>query len=308
VLFAALSAGGCTEQQVGWDPFAKRGKVFVPAGSISIHELASRLGLTVKSSTTTRAVLVQPGNQVMIYADPGGQVYVNGRAVVQGGIVEAAGVLHVPGRTPQEVRLALRTPRRRPNAARVPPPRRRLTKIAAKIVVDPGHGGKDPGAIAPGGMHEKAIVLDVARQVADRLRSAGATVKMTRSTDTFVELEDRAAMANRFGADLFVSIHADSARRVSAQGFGTYLAPMASSSAVAAADAIGRRLSGAGVPKHGTFRKQFRVLVLTRCPAVLIELGFLSNPAEAARLGAWSYRRKLAEAIAEGIRDFASRS
>ena len=130
---------------------------------------------------------------------------------------------------------------------------------------------------------------------------------MTRSTDTFIELNERAALANRFGADLFVSVHADSASRLSAQGYGTYLAPMASSRAVAAAEAVGRRLSAAGVPKHGTFRRQFRVLVLTRCPAVLIELGFLSNSAEAARLATWSHRRKLAEAVAEGIRDFVSR-
>ena len=98
-LLAALLAGGCSQEQASWswDVFAKPGKVLVPAGSISVYELASRLGLSVKSSTAAGAALGGPGNQVLIYADPGGQVYVNGKAVVQGGIVPVGDVLHVPG-------------------------------------------------------------------------------------------------------------------------------------------------------------------------------------------------------------------
>ena len=73
---------------------------------------------------------------------------------------------------------------------------------------------------------------------------------------------------------------------------------------LSAASAVGRHLSSAGVPRHGTFRRTFRVLVHTRCPAVLVELGFLSNPAEARQLADPTYRSKLAQAVANGIRDF----
>jgi len=306
MLFASALLGGCNEQKDlwTWDPFAVARKPSVPAGKISVYDLASRLDLVIQSSSAAGAALARLGNQVMIYADPGGQVYVNGELVLQGGIVPVRGVLHVPAETVARVQEALHRYRRPRPLRRSRPVRRGSRRIDGRIVIDPGHGGRDPGAIAATGLREKTVVLDVAQQVAYRLRQAGATVKMTRTGDVFVELNERAAIANRFSADLFVSIHADAAARSSAEGYGTYVARAASSGSVRLAEAVGRSLSAAGVPRHGTFRRDFRVVVLTRCPAVLIELGFLSNAAEAARLGGAAYRRKLAEAIAEGVCDF----
>lgn len=91
------------------------------------------------------------------------------------------------------------------------------------IVIDPGHGGKDPGAIGPGGLEEKNVVLDIALRVSRILKATGRyTVLLTRSKDVFVPLEERTAFANSHKADLFVSIHANASTRESLQGIATY--------------------------------------------------------------------------------------
>src|SRR5205085_3397376 len=91
------------------------------------------------------------------------------------------------------------------------------------VVLDPGHGGKDPGAQAWTGEYEKDAVLDVAERVARRLRASGdVDVVMTRSGDEFVELADRRDTSRRWNADVFVSIHANASKSASARGFETY--------------------------------------------------------------------------------------
>jgi N-acetylmuramoyl-L-alanine amidase len=100
---------------------------------------------------------------------------------------------------------------------------RQLGLSARRIVIDAGHGGHDPGAIGPGGYQEKDLVLDVALRLEKILRSElGAEVVMTRATDVFIPLEERTAIANARGADLFLSIHANSSRSRSARGIETY--------------------------------------------------------------------------------------
>jgi N-acetylmuramoyl-L-alanine amidase len=101
---------------------------------------------------------------------------------------------------------------------------RQLGLSARRIVIDPGHGGHDPGTIGPGGLQEKDLVLDVALRLEKLLRAQpGTEVIMTRSTDVFVPLEERTAIANSKGADLFLSIHANSSRSPSARGIETYI-------------------------------------------------------------------------------------
>jgi N-acetylmuramoyl-L-alanine amidase len=105
-------------------------------------------------------------------------------------------------------------------AARPPPPR---TPRPLKIVLDPGHGGKDPGAQGEGGLLEKDVVLDIAKQLAGRLKEeTGATVVLTRERDVFLTLEERTARANAEGADLFLSIHANASPREDLAGIETY--------------------------------------------------------------------------------------
>jgi N-acetylmuramoyl-L-alanine amidase len=92
-----------------------------------------------------------------------------------------------------------------------------------RIVVDPGHGGHDPGAVGPGGIREKDIVLDIGKKLARKIRQEmGIDVVMTRSSDVFIPLEERTAIANKVNADLFVSVHANASLNRSAVGIETY--------------------------------------------------------------------------------------
>ncbi|MBU0640357.1 MAG: N-acetylmuramoyl-L-alanine amidase [Planctomycetes bacterium] len=170
-------------------------------------------------------------------------------------------------------------------------------------MVDAGHGGRDPGAIGVGPMHEKDVNLQVAQRVAELLNGWGATVRTTRDHDRFVSLDSRAAFAERCRADLFVSIHADAARRSSAAGATIYIARGANRDSQEAAQSIAAALSRAGIACRGIHGAGFRVLVGHSRPAVLIECGFLTNPREAWRLSTPSYQAHLAKALAEGIAD-----
>ena len=99
---------------------------------------------------------------------------------------------------------------------------RQLGLQVSRIVIDAGHGGRDPGAVA-NGLHEADVVLDIARRVAARLAAQpGVEVVMTRNDDTFVPLRARTALANEMGADLFLSIHANASRNAKAHGVETY--------------------------------------------------------------------------------------
>ena len=168
-------------------------------------------------------------------------------------------------------------------------------------MLDPGHGGKDPGAISVIGMHEKAINLTVALEAARLLRRRGIAIWLTRATDVYLTLERRAAIANQRRAHLFVSIHADSAVNRSARGFTIYIARRSSSQSHAAAKAIGGAMIHTGLANRKVRKADYRVLVQTRGPAVLVELGYLSNHREAAILAQPHFQKRLAEAVARGI-------
>jgi N-acetylmuramoyl-L-alanine amidase len=99
----------------------------------------------------------------------------------------------------------------------------RAQRAVARLVVDPGHGGKDTGAVGPNGLKEKEVTLDVARRVASILGAQGIQVVLTRDDDTFVSLEERTARANAFGADLFVSIHCNASEIKTRRGVETYV-------------------------------------------------------------------------------------
>ncbi|MEW6252173.1 MAG: N-acetylmuramoyl-L-alanine amidase [Planctomycetota bacterium] len=168
------------------------------------------------------------------------------------------------------------------------------------IVIDPGHGGKDPGARGRSRIPEKTINLEIGRELAARLRSLGARVYMTRDADQFIELEDRAALADRVRCDLFISIHADSSPRASASGLTAYIARGTGGQSLRAADSIGAALRGAGLEFRGVRGAGFKVLLHSR-PAILMECGYLTNGAEAARLATNGHRTQIAAAIADGL-------
>ncbi len=172
-----------------------------------------------------------------------------------------------------------------------------------KIVLDPGHGGRDAGAAPNGAPSEKDIVLDIALQVDQMLRRRGLQVLVTRQTDEFISLSGRAAIANEDHATLFVSIHANSCPREEVSGFEIYYAGDGRErESVQAANFLQQSFRKATAARDRGIRKQnYAVLAWTRCPSVLIEVGYLTNAREARLLSRRSYQRKVAEGIAAGI-------
>lgn len=186
-----------------------------------------------------------------------------------------------------------------------------------KIMLDPGHGGRDHGAVGPTGVQEKVITLAVAKQVADILWSV-AEVKLTREDDRALgvslasDLKARSKLANTWGADCFVSTHCNSAENRAAHGCEVWTS-RGQTQADVLAECIIRALE-AEFPDI-TFRKdysdgdgdkesKFAVLMQTKMPAALVELAFISNPAEEAMLESHAYQDRAAQAIAEGIADY----
>ncbi|TSB44679.1 N-acetylmuramoyl-L-alanine amidase [Alkalicoccobacillus porphyridii] len=168
------------------------------------------------------------------------------------------------------------------------------------IVIDPGHGGSDPGATA-NGLQEKEVVLDVGQRAAEKLRASGANVIMTRSTDEFIELEERAAIANREGASIFVSIHANAAAATSAVGTESFHFPTSSEGQRLASAIQTELVSELGTRDRGVKDANFSVLRNTAMPATLLELGFITNPEEAERMKSSSFRESAANAIHDGV-------
>lgn len=175
------------------------------------------------------------------------------------------------------------------------------------IAIDPGHGGKDPGTIQ-NGVNEKDINLAVSHKLNEGLRNKGYTTIMTREDDTFIELKERANIANRNGADLFISIHSNSHPNSSVSGVQVLYhskdkTNVTKEETYKLANIIKEEIiKGTGAKDKGLVpREQTVVIRDTNMPAVLIELGFLSNPKEAELLKDESYQYLLVESIINGI-------
>lgn len=173
--------------------------------------------------------------------------------------------------------------------------------LMLKIIIDPGHGGKDPGAVS-GGVLESAVALNVAKKIRSFLEAQGCSVLLTRWNDDFIELRDRAYMANDWDTDLFISVHCNSSTRADATGMEVYHHTHASEAAKHAARVIyDKLLSVSGLRGRGIKADNFAVLRETKMPAVLIELGFISNPDDRAKLTDSAWQDEAARAIADGI-------
>jgi len=178
-----------------------------------------------------------------------------------------------------------------------------------RVTIDPGHGGGDPGAVGPTGVREKDVTLSVARLLAEQLAPV-AEVLLTRDGDYTPggdpnsELRYRAAMANSWQANVFVSVHCNAAKDRSAGGTETYCAP-GSARGNSLAASIQQRLVGAlGLQNRGVKLARYAVLVNTTMPAALVELAFISNPVEEALLATQEFQAKAALAIAQGIAEY----
>lgn len=176
----------------------------------------------------------------------------------------------------------------------IPPGKRR-------VVIDAGHGGTDHGAIRDD-TSEKDITLDVSQKVEDMLKKQGYAVLMTRPVDSFVSLADRVAMAEKFNPDIFVSIHVNSSVRPEITGIETHyyhqeslnLAQTVHSSLASAIDSKNR----------GLFKSKFYVINHTTSPAILVEIGFISNDNERAQLVSEKRKQATAKAIVEGVNNY----
>lgn len=224
----------------------------------------------------------------------------------------ASGVQFGPINQPGRQLLALQIQRSRPVVVQPPvnpsvptpdpPPttQPRVPNGRLVVVIDPGHGGPDPGAVGIGGIQEKSIVLDISRQVADLLERQGVQAILTRSDDRDLDLEPRVRMAEQANATVFVSIHANSISmsRPDISGLETYYYDSGLQLARTIHNSI---LQGTDVRDRGVRRARFYVLRRTSMPAVLVETGFVTGREDAARLSSPNYRRQMAAAIARGI-------
>jgi N-acetylmuramoyl-L-alanine amidase len=218
---------------------------------------------------------------------------------------------------------------------------RQLGLGVTRIVIDPGHGGHDPGARG-NGISEAALVLDVATRLEELLKKEGVEVVLTRRTNAYVALEERTALANRSDADLFLSIHANASTVPAARGIETYFlnfAPNPEAEAIAARENAGSsksmrhlpdivqaialnnkidesrdfativqsalyqelRKSNRTIRNLGVKQAPFMVLVGATMPSVLAEISFMSNSAEAALLKTDRYKQEIAAALLAGI-------
>src|SRR6266436_5029536 len=168
------------------------------------------------------------------------------------------------------------------------------------VVIDAGHGGHDRGGIPGQRISEKDMTLDVAQRLRNVLAANGYRVVMTRDSDVFVPLATRVAIANSYRNGIFVCIHFNATNRMGAGGIETYFYGRDS---LPLASAVHYYVAG-GAPSanRGVRRRGYYVLRKTSVPAVLVECGFLTNPTEAAYAQTVSYRQKLAEEIAAGVR------
>ena len=222
---------------------------------------------------------------------------------------------------------------------------RQLGLGARRIVIDAGHGGHDPGTIGRGGLMEKDLVLDVALRLEKMVRAElGAEVILTRGTDVFVPLEERTAIANSRGADLFLSIHANSSRNSTARGIETYFLSFARNAHAEEVAARENAISAATlkdlqglvkaialnskieesrdfatsiqesmvanvrgrypVSDRGVHTAPFYVLIGANMPSILAEIAFVSNPEDEKHLKTSEYRDTIARSLFTGVRQY----
>lgn len=179
-------------------------------------------------------------------------------------------------------------------------PRRDLRKGKIVVIIDPGHGGKDSGAIGIGGVLEKDVILPISKRITEVLERNGIQVIMTRDSDYFVTLPGRVTMAQRANADVFVSIHANSAgaNRPEVSGLETYHYD----SGLRLAQIVHSKiLQSLNVRDRNVRKARFYVLRKTSMPSILVETGFLTGRDDAAKLRTSAYQNQMADAIAQGI-------
>lgn len=217
-------------------------------------------------------------------------------------------------------------PEKKPEKAPVPKPEKKPEKAPTKsdyktsgglkgkvIVIDPGHGGSDPGAIGAAGTREKDITLAISKRVKEYLEDEGAKVYMTRTTDVDVygpnasdrdELQARVDVGERNNADVFLSLHINSSVNKDIGGFSTYYYPKTNNDLRLAQNVQKKLADNFGVDDLGVRQANFYVVKRISMPAILVEMCFISNPKEEKLMaGSW-FQKKTARLIVEGVEQY----
>ncbi|SEP68840.1 N-acetylmuramoyl-L-alanine amidase [Virgibacillus subterraneus] len=171
------------------------------------------------------------------------------------------------------------------------------------IVLDPGHGGKDPGAIGIGGTFEKGIIMDTADNVAKQLRDAGATVILTREDDYFIPLEERVRISNAYNTHAFISLHYNAYPSLAINGVSTYFHSGGDDRVLAGEvqSAIAQKVP---LKNRGVMQKGYHVLRENNDLSVLIELGFITNPYDLDTVRTAEYHNNVAAGVVEGLKNY----
>lgn len=286
---------------------------------VAVSRVGARLGMTARWVEPGKTVEISSKWSSLRFTEHRREATLNGVRVHLGEpVIKHKGNLYISELDYRKTLLPLLAPQ---HNGSVPQLRR--------IVLDPGHGGKDEGSSnAALGLKEKALTLDIARRLKPLLEQRGHEVFLTRDRDVFIELSERSQIANRLGADLFVSIHFNAAADASARGIETFaMTPVGQPSSNStrfyssqnntypgnrvdnwselAAFHVQQALVGAlGGQDRGVRRSRFAVLRDLNGPGILVEGGFVTHPAEAAALRQPALRQRLAEAYAAGIADY----
>lgn len=283
---------------------------------VSLDDVAGGLGMKLRWAEPGRVVRLESQWTQLEFTKDQRTFELNGIVVYLGRPVAAtAGKLWIQERDYERTIQPILTPQ----VFSAPPALRR-------IMIDPGHGGKDPGTMNSGlRLTEKHLALDLAKRLERLLKAQGYEVLLTRTTDEFIELTDRSAKANKWNADLFVSLHFNAVDAASVAGAETYaFTPQFDASSarsketssdqkffpannqdvwnVLAAFYVQRELiSDLRTNDRGVKRARFLMLRDLDCPGILIEGGFVTNDREGRNIGSAAYRQKMAVSIAEGI-------
>jgi N-acetylmuramoyl-L-alanine amidase len=287
----------------GWDLQSGSYKITIPNARLAPNyqiPVASQRYLRVGMEGDNLYVLVRRGDGVRVDIV---RQYLDNRWVymqaISGNTRMANRPVAVPIPVPRpETRRPEPEPKQNPTPSRVPSNGRVL------VMLDPGHGGKDPGAIGPDGTKEVDVIMPIARRVAAILDRQGIAVKMTRTGDYFVGLDDRVDISRSAGATIFVSIHANSIDgRPDVNGLETYHYNIGQSLAESVHSNVVSHVNSKGFYLNDRRVRSARFLVLRKSsiPAILVETGYLTSEAEVARLRNPEYQRVMAEGIAKGI-------
>lgn len=286
----------------------------------SVASFATGLGLKTNWTEPQKTLLLQSEWTRLELNNDSREVRLNGiRLLLGDGTVMHRGELHISHTDERAFLGPILSPRKVPG----------LVPGVRTVVIDAGHGGKDGGTSNKKlDLIEKGFALDVAQRLKRELEAAGFAVIMTRDSDTFIDLRERPAIANKRRADLFVSVHFNAIGNASIAGAETYLLTPRGQRSTGAESLspsdneilpghahdpwnaiLGHRVHRRVIGDMKSFdrglkRARYVVLRELDCPGILVEGGYLTNDAEARRIASPEWRARLAKAIAGGIIDY----